>query len=263
MQRYSAMRLKRIVKKGLDSLLGPFGLEVRKKSDARLLEHYDKQVRDTVEFVKPYTMTPAFKTAELCEAVRYLEKSNIPGAFVECGVWRGGSMMAAALTLKQANAANRELFLFDTFAGMPEPTEEDVSLSSGMSAKDKFEEKSVSGTGSDWCYASIEDVRSNMAKTGYPESQVHFVPGMVEQTIPVNAPEQIALLRLDTDWYESTIHELDCLYDRIQHGGILIVDDYDSWKGSRKAVDEFIENRSAKLFLHRMGGRLGRIAVVP
>ena len=252
---------KRIVK-SINRILSPVGIEVIKRSDESVLKQFDPQIRETVDLVKPYTMTPVYKITELCEAVRYLSRNEIPGDFVECGVWRGGSMMASALTLLQENDAERQLYLFDTFSGMSEPTQHDISLTSGNRAIDKYRDRARSDSGSDWCFASQEEVRENMAITRYPEHLVHLVPGKVEDTIPEYAPAKIALLRLDTDWYESTLHELNNLFDRVQAGGVLIIDDYDSWQGARKATDEFLEARSEKIFLHRMGGKLGRIAIV-
>jgi hypothetical protein len=112
-----------------------------------------------------------------------------------------------------------------------------------------------------WAIADLDDVRAGMAQVGYPAERVHYHPGLVEETIPAAAPERIALLRLDTDWYASTKHELDHLYDRVQSGGVVIIDDYDYWDGARKAVDEFIAAAGARLLLAPMGS--GRITVKP
>jgi O-methyltransferase len=108
-----------------------------------------------------------------------------------------------------------------------------------------------------WCIASLDDVRANLLSTGYPANQIHFVPGKVEQTIPKTLPERLALLRLDTDWYESTKHELEHLYPRLSNDGVLIIDDYGHWRGAREAVDEFFL-RSRHPLLHRLDytGRL-------
>jgi O-methyltransferase len=105
----------------------------------------------------------------------------------------------------------------------------------------------------------VEDVRRNMRSTGYDDSLVSYVVGPVETTIPAHAPDAIALLRLDTDWYESTRHELMHLYPRLSPGGILIVDDYGHWQGARRAVDEFLDATNARLLLCRIDytGRIG------
>ena len=112
-----------------------------------------------------------------------------------------------------------------------------------------------------WAVAGLDDVRAGMAETGYPAERVHFHPGPVEDTIPAAAPDAIAILRLDTDWYGSTRHELEHLYDRVPSGGVLILDDYGFWQGARDAVEEFLDRTGARLLLAPMAS--GRIAVKP
>jgi len=168
-------------------------------------------------------------------------------------------MMAVALTLQSLNLRDRDLHLFDTFEGMPKPQELDVDMR-GNSALAAFAETQLEGDTSDFCRATLPDVQAAMASTGYDPERVHFHKGKVEVTIPSAAPGQIALLRLDTDWYESTRHELEHLYPRLSPGGILIIDDYGHWRGARKAVDEYIEKCALSLFLSRID-YTGRIAV--
>jgi hypothetical protein len=209
---------------------------------ARLRAQYpdfDAGHLDVVRLVRPYTMTSPERIYALIEAVKYLTRRRIPGAIVECGVWRGGSMMAAAKTLQAAGDTTRDLYLFDTFEGMSPPTAHDVDLG-GKAAAVILAESSRDEQDSFWCYASLEDARRAVGTLGYPSERVHFVKGKVEDTVPANAPQQIALLRLDTDWYESTKHELEHLYPRLVPGGVLIIDDYGHWKGSRRATDEFM-----------------------
>ena len=112
-----------------------------------------------------------------------------------------------------------------------------------------------------WAIASLEDVKQGMAQTGYPSERVNYVPGRVEETIPGRAPKQISILRLDTDWYESTKHELDHLYPRLSSGGVVMFDDYGYWQGAREAVDEWLDATGERLLLMRMG--TGRLAVKP
>ena len=141
----------------------------------------------------------------------------------------------------------RNLWLYDTYAGMTDPTDADVRARDGLSAEEHFASARAArpSSRSDWFWAeaSLDDVRTNLATTRYPPERLHLVQGPVEDTIPERAPDQIALLRLDTDWYESTRHELVHLFPRLQSGGILIVDDYHYWRGSRKAVDEYFRER--------------------
>jgi hypothetical protein len=221
---------------------------------------YEAEISEVIERVRPYTMTSPARVAALCDAVSHVVRHGISGDFVECGVWKGGSAMAAALRLTQLNAVDRPLFLFDTFEGMTPPGEIDRSGSSGFSAAALL--KSAPDKSHIAARATIEEVRQNMASTGYPPELVHLVRGPVEQTLPDRAPERIAVLRLDTDWYDSTRHELLHLYPRLAAGGILIIDDYGDWQGARKAVDEYFDERKIPIFLNRID-HTGRIAVKP
>lgn len=212
----------------------------------------------TLRTVAPYTMTSRARVLSLIDATRYVARHRVPGAVVECGVWRGGSTMASALTLLAEGDAGRDLHLFDTFEGMPPPTDADVDHA-GETADAQLR-AAAPGTGV-WCHAGLDDVRANLATTGYPAARVHFVKGRVEDTIPAAAPAAIALLRLDTDWYESTRHELEHLFPRLSPGGVLIIDDYGYWQGARRATDEyFAAHPEVPLLLHRIDFT-GRMAV--
>jgi hypothetical protein len=209
--------------------------------------------------VRPFTMTSPERVYALIESVRYVTRQQIPGGIVECGVWRGGSMMAAALTLRDLKSFNRELYLFDTFEGMPKPAALDVDFT-GKPAMPVFAAMQTGEDASSFCCASLAEVKTAVASVGYDEQRVHFVKGKVENTIPSQAPEQIAILRLDTDWYESTRHELEHLFPRVSAGGIVIIDDYGHWAGARKATDEYIARYAPSLFLNRIDAT-GRIAL--
>lgn len=203
-------------------------------------------------------MTSVERLNGLCEAVRYIDRAGISGDFVECGVWRGGSMMAIAKMCKRLGDTDRQLHLFDTFEGMSKPTDADVSIH-GESADDLLATQSMEDASSVWCVSGLDEVKSNMATTNYPSTKVHYHIGKVEETVPREAPAKIALLRLDTDWYESTRHEMEHLFPRLVDGGVLIVDDYGHWEGARRAVDEYLEEHSIGMMLHRLDytGRLG------
>ena len=204
----------------------------------------DREVVETIIRVKEFTMTSAERIHGLCEAVRYLVSAGIEGDFVECGVWRGGSMMAVAETLKRLQATDRDLHLFDTFSGMNDPTDKDVSCN-GQSASSLLQAQSKSDPTSVWCVSGLDEVRNNLQTTAYPEDRLFYHPGMVEQTIPSAAPAKIALLRLDSDWYESTRHELVHLFPRLTDGGVLIVDDYGHWEGARRSMSTSNSTESA------------------
>ncbi len=229
------------------------------KREQTLPADMDEEAKDIIRAVRPFTMTSANKLYALILATRYVAKHSIPGDIVECGVWRGGSMQAAARTLLACGDTSRDLYLFDTYEGMPPPSDADVRLADGSSAEQLLaaspRESKV------WAVATLEDVQEAFASVPYPGERVHFVKGLVEETVPAAAPDQISILRLDTDWYESTRHELDHLYPRLSSGGVLLIDDYGYWQGSRRAVDEFIERTGARLLLQRMSS--GRVAVKP
>ncbi|PZO38295.1 MAG: macrocin O-methyltransferase [Pseudanabaena frigida] len=212
---------------------------------------------EIIDRVSPYTLTSLERIYSLIESVRYVLQNNIKGDFVECGVYKGGSMMAIALALIAEDVRDRELYLFDTFEGMPAPDERDIDLL-GKSAMEEFSKRKISDVSSTWVNASVEEVKQAMALTGYPMERIHFVKGLVENTIPEQAPESIAVMRLDTDWYKSTIHELEYLYPRLSPKGILIVDDYGHFKGAREATDEYFYKNKMMPFLHRIDytGRL-------
>lgn len=221
-------------------------------------EDYDDEARDIIRAVKPYSMTSPERLNAFILATRYIARHNIPGDIVECGVWRGGSMQACARTLLSVGEDERELYLFDTYEGMTPPTAEDLRRD-GRPAQELLDAQ-----GKDrpiWAVASLEDVQAGFENVPYPKERVHYVQGRVEDTVPEQAPEQIAILRLDTDWYASTKHELEHLYSRLVSGGVLLIDDYGYWQGSRQAVDEFLDKTGERLLLLRMDE--GRIAVKP
>ena len=160
-------------------------------------------------------------------------------------------MMAVADTLKRVGETDRQLLLFDTFTGLPDPSEQDVCFS-GQSAESVINDCAKFDPEVAFCIASLEEVQANMKSTGYPEENTHYFKGMVEETLPANAPEKIAILRLDTDWYESTKHELIHLFPRLVDGGVLLIDDYGHWEGARQAVDEYLTENRIGMMLHRV-----------
>jgi hypothetical protein len=213
----------------------------------------DQATIEVIERIAPYTLTSHERVMALCASVEHIVAAGVPGALVECGVWRGGSSMAMALTLRRLGVTDRDLYMFDTFTHMPFPGEEDVDLF-GTPAADQYE---AAANAEAFRYLPFDEVKRALASTGYPTERMHFVQGMVEETIPEQAPEQIALCRLDTDWYESTAHEMEHLWPRVAPGGIVIIDDYGHFMGAKKAVDEHF-GRIGPTLLHRIDftGRL-------
>jgi O-methyltransferase len=206
---------------------------------------------DIIRSVQPFTMTGPEKLYSLIQAVKYIIQNNVPGDIVECGVWRGGSMMAVAQTLLRLNHTKKSLFLYDTFSGMSKPTELDVNFH-GLKAFDKFQKKRLPGGKTNWCIASLNEVKESLLQVGYDQSKINFIKGEVEETIPEKAPENISLLRLDTDWYASTKHELIHLFPRLAKNGVLIIDDYGHWEGCKKAVDEYFSENKINIYLTRV-----------
>jgi O-methyltransferase len=210
------------------------------------------------ERVRAFTMTSFERMYALYKAVEFIEQAGIPGSIVECGVWRGGSMMLVAHQLLAMGCRDRDLYLFDTYEGLPRPDQvRDVDVW-GNRAIDGWLPHQTSEESSHWANASLDDVRTNLFSTGYPEGRLHFVKGMVERTIPDKAPAEIALLRLDTDWYASTKHEMEQLFPRLARNGILIIDDYGHFEGARQAIDEYIFEHRLPVLLNRIdySGRL-------
>ena len=204
----------------------------------------DENTTEILDRVRPFTLTPPDRVAALCGAVDYVIDNDVPGAFVECGLWKGGSLMACAIRLAHRGATDRELYGFDTFEGMTDPTE---GIDIDWRGFQQLPEDEGSQMRVD---AGLEDVTENMRTTGYPMERVQLVKGDVRETVPAQAPEQIALLRLDTDWYDSTKHELEQLFPRLVPGGVLLIDDYGHYRGSRKATDEYFADR--RIFLQRL-----------
>src|SRR5436190_460200 len=225
-------------------------------SDPDLLEFADPADRAIVERALPATMTGSARLLALVDAVRHLVARGVPGAFAECGVWRGGSVLAMALTLRDAGDESRDLWLYDTFEGMTRPSEADVSAVDPP-ALETWERAERAGRLA-WPELFAGDaitadaVRDTVLTSGYPAERLHLVAGPVEQTLPAQAPEKLALLRLDTDWYESTRHELEHLWPLLAPGGVLIIDDYGHWQGARRAVDEYFAAHPPAPLLQRI-----------
>jgi O-methyltransferase len=232
------------------------GYEVAKLN--QMPPDYDPATIALFQRVKPFTLTSHERVAALRQAVTYVVKASIPGAIVECGVWRGGSMLAIALTLVELGATDRDLYLFDTFETMPPPGIHDVDVW-GTHASEFFD---AALAHPEYSYLPKEEIRDLLMAAGYPDDRLHFVKGMVEDTIPHGAPLEISLCRLDTDWYESTAHEMEHLYPRIAPGGVLLIDDYGHFMGSKRAVDEYIEKENLVLLLNRIDFT-GRLILVP
>lgn len=244
----------------LNKMAGKFDLKlvsIRQELAPDLLA--EKDFMEIYHFVRPYTMTSPERLFSLYQSVRYVVENKIPGCFVECGVWKGGSSMVIAKMLQFLGEANREIWMYDTYEGMSEPTEEDKDYSGKkadvlLSNADKADANSV------WCFSSLDEVMQNMSKTAYDPSKIHYIKGKVEDTIPDAIPGQIALLRLDTDWYASTMHELNHLYPLLATKGVLIIDDFGHWEGAKRAVLQYFREHDLHPLIHRIDDT-GRIII--
>ena len=190
-----------------------------------------------IEIVSPFTMTSVERIGALYDSLEYIRANNIQGDFVECGVWKGGNILGIMEYLAFHKMTDRKVFLYDTFEGMTPPEDIDKDLN-GRKAESILEDV--------MCISPIDEVRETILRSSFPMANVTFVVGDVCKTLN-NAnnlhKNNLALLRLDTDWYASTKKEMEVLYPKLNFGGVLIVDDYGHWKGSKTAVDEYFEGQ--------------------
>ena len=238
-------------KRTVNKVLNPFGYEIHKTSKSNfpveISEDEKKFMSDILYPIglfsnsKPLSMVSIERLWAAISATKYVVENDIEGDMVECGVWRGGCALAISKTLQKLGS-NKKVYLFDTFEGMTKPTFFDKKSSSKLNAFEKFKELQKDNH-NEWCYASLEDVKNSFAKYNLL-SNATFIKGDVKKTLKKirNIPPKIALLRLDTDWYESTKLELEILYPLLQSKGVLLIDDYGYWEGARKAVDEYMNN---------------------
>jgi O-methyltransferase len=246
--------LKQLVQKAFNSA----GYNINKYNGGNekiIINHAVELSTDEVKLIcyildNGYSMTSIPRLINTLKSCKYVIENKIPGDFVECGVWRGGNGILAK-KIFEAMGSDKKVWMFDTFEGMTEPTNYDVRAASKTSASVKYQE-TLAENHSEWCYASIEEVRDNCKSSLIDISSVKFIKGDVIKTLAVNEnlPKEISVLRLDTDWYESTKVELEVLYPILSEKGVLIVDDYGCWEGARKAIDEYFRNQQHKPLLN-------------
>jgi O-methyltransferase len=255
-----ALMFNPIIRPAKNFLRRYIGSKLGYRPDFSLERELNDQEKEILKSVSSFTFSTLERLVVLIHSVQYLSRYKIPGDIVECGVWKGGSMMAAALALQAAGDTSRNLYLFDTFEAIPEPSEKDIDTF-GRTAFELHDKAKKRNKGTSAQTASLEEVRNNMLSTGYPAAKIHFVKGKVEQTLPHSDLSQLALLRLDTDYHESTLHELTHLFPALSVGGVLIIDDYGHWRGAKLAVDEYCNSHpDHPIFLHRVD-YTGRISI--
>jgi hypothetical protein len=181
-------------------------------------------------------------------AVDYVNRAGLKGAFVECGIWKGGNAIVAK-KVADSRGDLREFFLYDTFSGHLPPGSKDVSLEDGSSASEKYE-SIVKASGS-WAAVSVQEVKKYFGNLNVSTENVRFIEGDMMSTLrdPKLVPASISVLRLDTDWYEPTKLQLEELWPKLEIGGVLLLDDYGHWAGSKAAVDEYFAANGINVLL--------------
>lgn len=193
--------------------------------------------------VRPYTMLPYGRLKVLADLAERCNQENISGAFVQCGVWKGGS---AAVLADVAERGDRRLFLFDSFQGCPSPGAADVSM---HGRQGQAGEAAASR-------ADVDGLFQQLGISHYAawERWLYVIPCWFQATLPKVTPqiEQIALLHLDVDWYESTKVCMEYLYPLVANGGMVMIDDFFYWQGTRKAVLEYLGQGFSRLKTHQV-----------
>ncbi|MFT5571090.1 MAG: O-methyltransferase, partial [Cyclobacteriaceae bacterium] len=218
-----------------NTFLRQFGLKLSPLGD-RDIDLEDELFLQLCEKVRGFTMTSTSDLFALYNALNFITQHNIEGDLVECGVWKGGSAMFIAYYLVEREAYDRKIYLYDTFAGMTPPSALDIDLNGNHPTDDEV---------LNWQPASLYEVKANMEKTNFPMGSIVFAEGDVKDVLPTIQPEKIALLRLDTDWYASTLLELKHLYPNLSTNGVLILDDHGHWLGARQAAEEYFREIAA------------------
>ena len=214
------------------------GYKLQKIEDAPFIAEADEYDLETIRLARQISMQSHERLWALINATKYIALNDIPGNFVECGVYKGGSAVVIARTLNRYKVLDRKIYLYDTYEGMTAAQEIDKRISTNISAiyylNNSLKEDKV------WAYASFESVTKVIDSLDYPKSNFIQIKGDVSETLLKVLPTPIALLRLDTDWYESTLVELEVLYPLVVKKGIIIIDDYGHWSGAKFAVDEYL-----------------------
>ena len=194
-------------------------------------------------------------------AVRYILENNIDGCIVECGV-DAGDFEYRWIKELQAAGQERDIYMYDTFKGLTEPGEYDYTADTAVIYKmskdvvhEEWNTRRVSDDTNLWCYTPLQTVQQHLESTGYNKEKLHYIVGDVMKTLqePTNIPDKIAILRLDTDWYESSKVELEVLYPNVVSGGVIIFDDYYHWDGQRRATDDYFKKMGIDVSMVNIG----------
>lgn len=243
-----------MIKQSIKKILKNFSYEIKKikKKNPLLFNLKNKNnFEEYYEICKNESLNVSKERfVSLYQTINYIYKNNIDGDFVECGVFMGGSamMMSYAMSEFEINNKNKMIWLYDTFEGMANPSIHDENILNEKATIELKNKTKKENSKDIWAYSSINYVKENINKTNISSDRVKYVKGLVEETLSKDKPKKISLLRLDTDFYESTKVELEELYPLLEIGGAIIIDDYGHWKGCKKAVDEYFENKKNIFF---------------
>jgi hypothetical protein len=180
-------------------------------------------------------------------SINFILSNKIKGCLVECGV-QSGRFECLWISELLKNKEIRDIYMYDTFAGLTKPGKNDYHIYDNKLKDNNFVLETWKQYNKDnintWCYCSLDDVKNKLNTTGYPQENLYYIKGDVMETLNYNIPDNIAVLRLDTDWYESSKFELEKLYNNVVKGGLIIFDDYYLWNGQKQAVDEFFSENN-------------------
>ena len=224
-------------------LRSKFSIEIRRVNSKKMIQIVEATPYDleTISISSKFSMQSQERIWSIIQSTKYIVDNDIKGSFVECGVYKGGTAIAIARTLASMGVKDRQIWLFDTYQGMTNPTDFDSHSGSQTLAADLLLATPIGDGENIWASASLKSVQEAVRSVEYPFSLFEFVVGDVLETLIRNIPSEIAYLRLDTDWYESTKFELQRLYPRVVDQGVITIDDYGHWNGAKKAVDEYLE----------------------
>ena len=244
-----------MIKNLIKKILEKFSYEIKKIKKNNILLFNSKETNNFEEYYqicrKESLNVSKERFVSLYQSINYIYKNDIKGDFVECGVFMGGSAMMISFASKEFEKIDipiKNLWLYDTFEGMANPTIYDENILNEKAINELKNKKKKENLKDIWAYSSIDYVKQNITKTHIKPERVKYIKGLVEETLIKNKPKKISLLRLDTDFYESTKKELEELYPLLERGGILIIDDYGHWKGCKKAVDEYFKDKKNIFF---------------
>ena len=243
------------MKQLLNKLINIFNYEIVKKNSwyqkqLNYIAEINEEEENLIKNISKFSMCSSLNHWALIQSLKHISKCKIDGDIVEAGVYKGGNLMLMSHFVDKFNL-KKKIYAYDTFEGMPlENKNIDVDFNN-KSANDTRKQY-IEGK---WCYASLDNVKKNLSEFDLKfEDKINFIKGKVEETLTFdkNLPKKISLLRLDTDFYESTKIELEVLYPKLEKNGILIIDDYGHWKGAKKAVDEYFRTDQKFRFFHRI-----------